>query len=133
MSSKHLFLQPVPEYQVIESPSSIYVLSQVKFFCLVKGPHEEESSHFDITQHTILSTHSRLSDELGTIVTALRCGRGLLDLKKKIQSSESGNRISLGKLYYINKYITNVNPCGRDLFENNLEKNFSILLKLQFH
>ena len=37
------------------------------------------------------------------------------------------------KSYYINKYITNVNPWGRDRLENTVEKNFSVLLKLQVH
>jgi hypothetical protein len=77
------FPQPVPEYQVIKSPSAVDVRSQAKFFSPVEGPREEEGSHFELILLAVLSTRSRSPAELGKSANILRWRSCLLVVTKR--------------------------------------------------
>ena len=87
--------QPVPEYQIIKSPSSFYIRSQSKFFSPVEGSCEQECSSFDLIQFAMLSIRSRSSAELGKRASTLSLDRSFLVEENDIQSLYYGKSISL--------------------------------------
>jgi hypothetical protein len=88
--------QPVPEYQVIKRPSTIYIRSQSKFFSPVEGPYEQEFSRFDSIQLATQSNRSGSPVERGKSASILSWGRGFLVAQNDIHSIDYGKFISMG-------------------------------------
>jgi hypothetical protein len=85
--------QPVPEYQVIKRPNSIYIRSQLKFFSPVQGPYKQECSRFDPIQFAMQSNRSGSPVELGNGASTLSWGRCFLVVQNDIQLIDYGKCI----------------------------------------
>jgi hypothetical protein len=83
MSSKHLVPSACTWIPSHQKPQLHLYLKPGEIILSCVGPLQRGRQPFwsHTTRH--VSTHSTSADEFGTIIITLRCGRGLLDKKKK--------------------------------------------------